>query len=71
MTILLSDSLRKSGIPCYFEPANNVKAMTSADDLVCQAREIESKRNQKDIADFLLLSGNAFMNAARSEIIST
>jgi hypothetical protein len=54
-----------------FEPANNVKAMTSADDLVCQAREIESKRNQKDIADFLLLSGNAFMNAARSEIIST
>ena len=55
----------------YFEPVNNVKAMTSADDLVRKAREIESKRNQKDVDDFLLLSENAFMNAARSEIIST
>jgi hypothetical protein len=45
--------------------------MPSADDLVRQAREIESKRTQKVIDDFLLLSENAFMNAARSEIIST
>ena len=55
----------------YFEPVNNVKAMSSADDLVCKARDIESKRSQKDIDDFLLLSENAFMNAARSEIINT
>jgi hypothetical protein len=45
--------------------------MSSADDLVCKARDIESKRSQKDIDDFLLLSENAFMNAARSEIINT
>jgi hypothetical protein len=40
-------------------------------DLVQVAQDTAEHRNQKDIDDFLLMSENAFMNAARAEIIST
>ena len=45
--------------------------MPSPNDLIQMARDFADMRPQKDIDDFLLMTENAFMNAARSEIIST
>ena len=55
----------------YFEPEINADVVPSLNDLVGKARDFADQRTQKDIDDFLLLSENAFMNAARLEIIST
>jgi len=40
-------------------------------DLVQVTHDTAEHRNQKDLDDFLLMSENAFMNAARAEIINT
>ena len=55
----------------YFEPEKNADVVPGLNDLVEKASDFAGQRTQKDIDDFLLLSENAFMNAARSEIIST
>jgi hypothetical protein len=55
----------------YFEPKNVVDPLPGVSYLVQVAQETAEHRNQKDIDDFLLMSENAFMNAARAEIIST
>ena len=54
-----------------FEPENGLDSLPSVSDLVQVAHDTAEHRNQKDIDDFLLMSENAFMNAARAEIIST
>jgi hypothetical protein len=54
-----------------FEPENGLDPLPSVSDLVQVAQDTAEHRNQKDIDDFLLMSENAFMNAARAEIIST
>ena len=54
-----------------FEPENGLDSLPSVSDLVQVAHDTAKHRNQKDIDDFLLMSENAFMNAARAEIIST
>ena len=55
----------------FFEPENTSSSIPSQNDLIQMARDIAGMRSQKDIDDFLLKTENAFMNAARSEIIST
>ena len=55
----------------YFEPENGLDPLPSVNDLVQVAQDMADHRNQKDIDDFLLTSENAFINAARAEIIST
>ena len=55
----------------YFEPEDALDPLPSLSDLVQVAQDTADHHNQKDIDDFLLMSENAFMNAARAEIIST
>ena len=55
----------------FFEPGNIPNSVPSPNDLIQMARDFADMRPQKDIDDFLLMTENAFMNAARSEIIST
>jgi hypothetical protein len=54
-----------------FEPENGLDSLPSVSDLVQVAHDTAENRNQKNIDDFLLMAENAFMNAARAEIIST